>query len=525
MSGIKVNDNLNVAEDKDIIALVNGETIYYSDIVSKINHYGMSQERSIILTDKALYNMKKKELRRKIPYSLIRGITYSKLTFEFVVHGNDDEYDYNYISPERELIICLIAIFYQNNFQKSLKICRVEEKSLKNYVTGKKEKKNNNSYSKMDEKFLIDTNEFINKNSSEISNGKGPVSPGDKGDKTRSNTIFSKHKTIKTVSLDDFQILKVLGRGSFGKVCLVQYQPTKEYYAMKSLKKDVLLDQDQIESTVLEKKILQSLDHPFLVGMIFCFQTEERIYFVMPFIRGGELFQHLRTEKFFKEDKVRFYAASIGLALDYLHNNGIIYRDIKPENILIGEDGYLKLIDFGMAKIIENGEKATSFCGTPEYLAPEIITGEGHNKAADWWSFGILIFEMLCGIPPFYCDNNEKMYELIMHAELRFPKKLPISETSKDLLKKLLIKKQNNRLGSQKGFEEIKAHPFFEGFDFDGLLQKKIEPPFIPKLSGTLDVGNFDEEFTSEEVVSSEIPEKNLEMIKRNQDQFDEFNS
>ena len=211
--------------------------------------------------------------------------------------------------------------------------------------------------------------------------------------------------------------MKVLGRGSFGKVCLVQYKQTKEYYAMKSLKKDVLLDQDQVESTILEKKILQTLDHPFLVGMIFCFQTEERIYFVMPFVRGGELFQHLRSEKIFKEDKVRFYAASIGLALDYLHNKGIIYRDIKPENILIGEDGYLKLIDFGMAKIVKENEKATSFCGTPEYLAPEIITGEGHNKSADWWSYGILIFEMLCGIPPFYCENTEKMYELITHAE------------------------------------------------------------------------------------------------------------
>jgi len=521
MTDFKINDLLNWANDKEILALIKGEKLYYSDIITKVNHYGMSQERSIMLTDKALYNMKKKTLRRRISYNDIRGITYSKLTFEFVIHGNDDEYDYEYLSQERNLIICLIAIFYQNNAFGTLTICEVQEKTLKNYVTGKKEKKKDNSYSKMDEKFKIDTADFINQNMKEV------LGTGDsgKGDKKRSNTIFSKHKTIKSVSLEDFQTMKVLGRGSFGKVCLVQYLPTKEYYAMKSLKKDVLLDQDQVESTILEKKILQSLDHPFLVGMVFCFQTEERIYFVMPFIRGGELFQHLRTTKFFPEEKVQFYAASIGLALDYLHSKGIIYRDIKPENILIGEDGYLKLIDFGMAKIISNDEKATSFCGTPEYLAPEIITGEGHNRAADWWSFGILIFEMLCGIPPFYSDNTEKMYDLITHAELKFPKKIPVSENAKDLLRKLLVKKQNNRLGSQKGFDEIRSHPFFSNFDFQALLAKKLTPPFIPKLSGSLDVGNFDAEFTSEEVVTSAIPEKNLEFIKRNQEQFNEFNS
>ena len=522
MDSYKVSDNLNWANDKEILPILNGEKLYFSGMITKINHYGMSQERSIILTDKALYNMKKKSLRRKIAYTDIRGITYSKLTYEFVIHGNDDEYDYQYIHQDRNLIICFIAIFYQALAFKPIQICEVEEKTLKNYVTQKKEKKKDYSFSKMDPKFLIDTADFIKQNLNEISaNSEKDI----KEEKKLRNTLFSRHKTVKSVELNDFQIIKVLGRGTFGKVCLVQYKPTKEYYAMKSLKKDVLLDMDQVQSTILEKKILQSLDHPFLVGMVFCFQTEERIYFIMPFIRGGELFQHLRTEKFFKEDKARFYAASMGLALEYLHNHGIVYRDIKPENILIGEDGYLKLIDFGMAKMLQGNEKATSFCGTPEYLAPEIITGEGHNRAADWWSYGILLFEMLCGIPPFYCENTERMYDLITNAELRFPKRIQVSDNAKDLIKKLLIKQQDKRLGVNKGFEEIKTHPFFQGFDFDALLAKKLEAPFIPVLKDSLDVGNFDEEFTSEDIATSVIPEKNMELIKRNQDQFDEFNS
>ena len=522
MESFKVSDNLNWANDKEILSILNGEKLYFSGMITKINHYGMSQERSIILTDKALYNMKKKSLRRKISYNDIRGITYSKLTYEFVVHGNDDEYDYQYIHQERNLIICFIAIFYQQVAFKPIQLCEVEEKTLKNFVTQKKEKKKDNSFSKMDLKYLIDTADFINQNLKEVS---ANTQVDAKEEKKRKNTLFSRHKTIKSVELDDFQIMKVLGRGTFGKVCLVQYKPTKEYYAMKSLKKDVLLDMDQVQSTILEKKILQSLDHPFLVGMVFCFQTEERIYFIMPFIRGGELFQHLRKEKFFKEDKARFYAASMGIALEYLHNHGIVYRDIKPENILIGEDGYLKLIDFGMAKMLKGNEKAMSFCGTPEYLAPEIITGEGHNRAADWWSYGILLFEMLCGIPPFYCENTERMYDLITNAELRFPKRIQLSENAKDLIKKLLIKKQDKRLGVEKGFEEIKSHPFFQGFDFNALLAKKLEAPFIPVLKDSLDVGNFDEEFTSEEIATSVIPEGNMELIKRNQDQFDEFNS
>ena len=527
-----VHDNLSYANDKEIKDIIKDEQLLLSTNIIKINQYNMSQDRTFLITSAAIYNLKKKDLKRRIVLKDVRGITISSLTDEFVLHGMELEYDYDFVSSERGTILKVLAYAYKNATSTPLKVCLVEDKTLKKYVTVKKEKKKDGTFSRMDETKLIDVQDYFKELENKIENlninKENENANDDQEDavrrKKRTNTLYSRHKEVTSVSLDDFKIINVLGRGSFGKVCLVEYKPTKEHYAMKSLKKDVLLDQDHVESTLLEKKILQTVEHPFLVGMVFCFQTEERIYFIMPFIRGGELFQHLRNFRFFEEDKVRFYAAIIGMGLEHMHSHGIVYRDIKPENILMDEDGYLKIADFGMAKILNNDEKATSFCGTPEYLAPEIITGEGHNATADWWSFGILIYEMLCGIPPFYCDNTEKMYELITKAELRFPKKIQISQNAKDLISQLLIKKQDKRLGSKGGFEEIKKFHFFDSIDFDALYHKKIPAPFKPALNGSLDLQNFDSEFTSQDTVASAIPERKLEYIKRNQDKFEEFN-
>ena len=510
-----MHDLLNINEDNEILKLLKNEKVYYSDVITKINHYGLSQERSIILTDTALYNMKKKDMKRRIPYKEILGISFSNISNEFVVHGNNSQYDYHYNSQDKRLIISLIVFFYDDKNNSQIKLCEIPEKSLKNYVTRKKEKQKLVSYSKMDLNYLIDTKEFqennmeylffgsdidisnknnnfninnINnvnnlniennnldknvENKNSINNSSmnsqrtntlnfvNNLKSSNKNEKNDFGTIFSKDKDIKKVSLSDFKILKVLGRGTFGKVCLVQYKSTKKYYAMKII---------------------------------------------------------------FPEEEAKFYSAIIGLALEYLHTHGIVYRDIKPDNILIDEDGYLKLADFGMAKMLKDKEKAFSLCGTPEYFAPEIITREGHNKSADWWSYGILLYEMLYGIPPFYSKNTEKMFELITKSDLKFPKKIQISDNAKDLIKKLLIKDQDLRLGAEGGFETIKNHSFFKGFDFKALEEKKLEAPFIPTLRGSMDVTNFDSKYTSEEVVTSEISPNTLEFIKSNQEQFEEF--
>ncbi len=394
------------------------------------------------------------------------------------------------------------------------------EKSLKNYVTSKKDKKSNPSFTRMKDEHLSSIEDFLSQKLQTVGevNKNGVIGPN-----ISSNTVFSSHKNVKEVKLEDFKVLKVIGRGSFGKVCLVEYLPTHETYAMKSLKKDLLIEQEQIENTLLEKEILQTIDYPLLCGLVFCFQTEERIYFVMPFLSGGELFQHLKKVRTFDEERVRFYGAQIALALEYLHSKGIVYRDLKPENILMDDQGYLKLADFGMAKKLKDDEKAMSFCGTPEYLAPEIITMEGHDKNADWWSFGILLFEMLCGLPPFYVENLDKMYDLIKNSSVKFPKRINLSEDAKDVIRKLLEKNPKKRLGSQNGIEEIKNHPFFASIDFDAIVEKKIKAPFIPELTNDTDVQYFDEEFTNEEVQMSYIPKKNMEVIKKNQNKFNKF--
>ena len=403
---------------------------------------------------------------------------------------------------------------------KKFKFSLLNEKTIKPYVTNKKDKKSNPSFSRMRNDHLCSIDDYLIQKVGTIGepNNNGVVMP-----QTPSNTVFSSHKKVKDVKLEDFKVLKVIGRGSFGKVCLVEYIPTHETYAMKSLKKDLLIEQEQIENTLLEKEILQTIDYPLLCGLVFCFQTEERIYFVMPFLSGGELFQHLRKFRTFDEDKVRFYGAQIALALEYLHTKGIVYRDLKPENILMDDQGYLKLADFGMAKKLKEDEKAMSFCGTPEYLAPEIITMEGHDKNADWWSFGILLFEMLCGLPPFYVENLDKMYDMIKNNPVKFPKRITLSEEAKDVIKKLLEKNPKKRLGSQNGIEEIKKHPFFASIDFDLIVEKKIKAAFIPELTNDTDVQYFDEEFTNEEVGMSYIPKKNMEVIKKNQNKFKDF--
>mmetsp|Transcript_16722 Transcript_16722/g.42757 ORF Transcript_16722/g.42757 Transcript_16722/m.42757 type:complete len:427 (-) Transcript_16722:55-1335(-) len=323
------------------------------------------------------------------------------------------------------------------------------------------------------------------------------------GEEDEEEVLFTKDGDDKKVTKDDFELLNVIGKGSFGKVMQVRKkgEPDK-IYAMKVLRKDAIIARKQVAHTKAEKSILQKINHPFIVKLNYAFQTDDKLYMVLDYINGGELFFHLKKEGKFSEERVRLYAAEIVMALAHLHSFGIVYRDLKPENILIDSDGHICITDFGLSKEIKQEEGTHTFCGTPEYLAPEVLKGQGHGCAVDWWSLGTLIYEMLTGLPPFYSQNINIMYQKILSGELRFPSY--VSGDAQSLLEGFLQRDVDSRLGA-KNSEDIMKHPFFKTIDWDKLYRKEVEPPFKPEVSGQEDISQIDPVFTQETAVDSVV--------------------
>jgi len=340
------------------------------------------------------------------------------------------------------------------------------------------------------------------------------------------NMDGSKQITSSKVSIEDFDLLKVLGKGSFGKVMMVRKKEGHKIYAMKTLRKAALIKRNQLLHTKTERNILQNIKHPFLTSLAYAFQTPDKLYLVMDFCGGGELFYWLKKDRRFSQNRARLFAAEILLALEELHKHDIIYRDLKPENILLDLEGHIRLTDFGLSKEAVTGAGADggtkTFCGTPEYLAPEILENKGHGKAVDWWSLGTLIYEMLTGLPPFYDQNMQRMYDKILNAPLRFPAYM--SPEAKSLLSALLQRKVEDRLGSSSDDSaSIKKHPFFAGIDWNAVKNKTTNPEFKPpNRLGSIDTGNFDAEFTNEQACDSVVT-TNLSETQKNQAQFPGF--
>ncbi|KAF8931418.1 AGC protein kinase Gad8 [Dissophora ornata] len=321
--------------------------------------------------------------------------------------------------------------------------------------------------------------------------------------KVRVQIAFKRDSANTPLTIDAFDLLKVIGKGSFGKVMQVRKRDTSRIYAMKIIRKAHIISRSEVNHTLAERTVLAQINNPFIVPLKFSFQSPEKLYLVLAFVNGGELFHHLQREGRFSEERSRFYAAELMCALECLHGFNVVYRDLKPENILLDYTGHIALCDFGLCKLgMTETETTNTFCGTPEYLAPELLLGQGYTKTVDWWTLGVLLYEMLTGLPPFYDENIHEMYRKILQDELRFPDE--VAPDARALLSALLTRDSNQRLGNS-GSSAIKQHPFFKPISFPLLMAKKIQPPFKPSVSSAIDTSNFDEEFTSEEPLDSVV--------------------
>ncbi|CAK8695139.1 protein kinase C-like 1B [Clavelina lepadiformis] len=351
-----------------------------------------------------------------------------------------------------------------------------------------------------------------------VSSSHSSVEPMQSGNGAISKSTNTKNN--KGIKVSDFNFIKVLGKGSFGKVLLAENRKTKIVYAVKVLKKDVISADDDVECTLTERRVL-AFEHPFLTSLQSAFQTKDRLFFIMEYVNGGDLMFQIQKSRKFSEERSRFYAAEVILALMFLHKHGIVYRDIKLDNILLDEEGHCKLADFGMCKEgVKDGRLATTFCGTPDYIAPEILQELDYGVSVDWWALGVLMYEMLAGQPPFEADNEDDLFESIMNDDVLYP--VWLTKNAVNVIEMFMTKNPAKRLGCGPGGETaIMDHEFFASVDWKALEARQVTPPFKPSVKSPYDTTNFDSDFTQMTPRFTPIGQQALNVV--NQSDFKGF--
>ena len=516
------NDFLLFSDEPEIMSAIKSDIILYSNKIQKMRSFIIKKERNFVITPRAIYIFQNKKLKKILKYEDIQGITLSTLSNEFIIHRKD-QYDFHYLCLDKTKLICSLIKAYDKYMKIPIILCEIHEKSLKPYATTKKEKKKDIKASRMDKSKIIDTQTFlIDNESNKIFLRSQTTSPNVSNDlhlrlsiiNTDKNIIheensfkiiFCKEGNIDDINEKDFQYISILSKGKFSKIYLVENILNKKYYVMKSINKKSLKEYNNKIGN-----ILYYLNHNFLVDIMFCYETNERIYFFLEYIQNEDLFYFIHFYKKIKSENIdekviKFYAALIILVLEYLHKNGIKYRNISPRNILIKKDGYIKITPFSLEqfftiKSIYDKNKIKK----NEYTSPEALNGK-LQVSSDFWNLGIIIYEMIYGIPPFYSFDNNKLSEIIMNNELKFPKNVEISENLKNLIEKLLEKNCDERLGNDGDFDKIKNHDFFKDINFDDLLNKKIESPYKPSFKNDFHNNNFEEKYNYEEFIEAEL--------------------
>jgi len=501
------NDLLKMATDKKALKAMAAnsaanETVLLSVKVLKINRKGKAQNRALLVTSRKIFNLMPdnfSKCNRCIELRQLHHISISPSAQEFALHVTH-EYDYRFKTGLLDQIVRVLQEAFLNATGDPLEVVQTDVQDLaKSMMTKASVKQSGESWTARP-----GDSTKADDDAADSEDDEGPTTPRDNGSKSDGSGALAggAFQAKSRYCYEDFTVLKVLGKGAFGKVMLVRANDNKKIYAMKALSKKVLIERNEIVHTKTERRALSDTHHPFLVHLRFAFQSPSKLYLVMDYCNGGELFFHLKEAGRFDEPRARLYGGEIASAIHHLHTLKIVYRDLKPENVLLDHEGHVRITDFGLAKdAMELEDKTHTFCGTPDYLAPEIIKQSGHGRSVDWWSLGTMIYEMLGGLPPFYSQTLKVMYDRILKAPLEFRPEHLFSNDARHLITGMLQKEPHKRLGSSdRDGLEIREHPWFATIDWKLLEARALQPPFIPKVLDEADVSNFDAEFTTEAI-------------------------